>query len=248
MSAYRRSSRSQRSIKASRRSQPSWTTIRSRDASIPGGMTSSRRIRMPRGMSATRARQGASSSGRSPYGCDDMAGNVWEWTRSLWGTDWRKPEFGYPYDANHPKREGLDAGDEVLRVVRGGSWYYPRRRRALCLPQRGSTRRPGPRPGVSGGVAFCPCFLALVSGPSVLWHSGSPPSGGGAGEPSPAARSALVPKLCLGTWSWKLCFPMRPTAPADIEDSPRSNRHQKRPTTPCPAAATAFSATMPRTS
>jgi formylglycine-generating enzyme required for sulfatase activity len=37
--------------------------------------------------------------GRSVYGCDDMAGNVWEWTESLWS-------------------KGRER-----RVVRGGSWY-----------------------------------------------------------------------------------------------------------------------------
>ena len=48
------------------------------------------------------------------YGLFDMVGNVWEWTRSI-----RLP---YPYDVTDPKREDLGAGDDVLRVVRGGSW------------------------------------------------------------------------------------------------------------------------------
>ncbi|MBN8517176.1 MAG: SUMF1/EgtB/PvdO family nonheme iron enzyme [Candidatus Accumulibacter sp.] len=65
---------------------------------------------------------GIFASGASPYGCLDMAGNVWEWTRSLWGKDWDKPEFGYPYDPSDVQRENLDAPDEVWRVVRGGSW------------------------------------------------------------------------------------------------------------------------------
>ncbi|MES9904112.1 MAG: SUMF1/EgtB/PvdO family nonheme iron enzyme [Sedimenticola sp.] len=65
-------------------------------------------------------------NGASPYGCLDMSGNVWEWTRSLWGTGWEKPKFVYPYDPENAKRENLDAGDEVLRVVRGGSWYHLR--------------------------------------------------------------------------------------------------------------------------
>jgi formylglycine-generating enzyme required for sulfatase activity len=61
--------------------------------------------------------------GASPYGCLEMAGNVWEWTSSLWGKDWDKPKYRYPYDAADG-RENLDASDDVLRVLRGGSWYY----------------------------------------------------------------------------------------------------------------------------
>jgi len=64
---------------------------------------------------------GIFSGGQSPYGCEDLAGNVWEWTRSLWGTDW-KPDFGYPYDANDRLREDPGAPNKVWRVVRGGSW------------------------------------------------------------------------------------------------------------------------------
>ena len=54
--------------------------------------------------------------GDSPYGVLDMAGNVWEWTCSLWGKDCSKPEFGYPYDPEDG-RENLSAPDTVLRVV-----------------------------------------------------------------------------------------------------------------------------------
>ena len=59
--------------------------------------------------------------GDAVCGAADMAGNVWEWTSSLWGTDWQKPEFGYPYD---PKdgRENQSAPDTVLRTLRGGSF------------------------------------------------------------------------------------------------------------------------------
>jgi formylglycine-generating enzyme required for sulfatase activity len=59
-----------------------------------------------------------SPQGDSPYGCADMAGNVWEWTRSQY-----RP---YPYD---PKdgREELDAPQDTHRVLRGGSFDVDRR-------------------------------------------------------------------------------------------------------------------------
>jgi formylglycine-generating enzyme required for sulfatase activity len=52
-----------------------------------------------------------------------MAGNVWEWTRSLWGEDYEKPRFIYPYAAEDG-REDVKAPDHTLRVLRGGAFGY----------------------------------------------------------------------------------------------------------------------------
>ena len=56
--------------------------------------------------------------GASPFGCMDMAGQVWEWTTTLWGKDMATPSFAYPY--RNDGREDLDAGPSVRRVLRGG--------------------------------------------------------------------------------------------------------------------------------
>ena len=64
---------------------------------------------------------GCFPGGISPFGALDMSGNVWEWTRSLWGTEFNKPEYKYPYKLND-QRESLDAGNDTRRVLRGGSF------------------------------------------------------------------------------------------------------------------------------
>ena len=64
---------------------------------------------------------GCFPGGASPYGAEDMSGNVWEWTRSLWGKGFTHPDFKYPYmpDAG---RENPEATDQILRVLRGGAF------------------------------------------------------------------------------------------------------------------------------
>ena len=58
-------------------------------------------------------------AGASPYGCLDMVGNVWEWTRSRWGRDVMRPDFSYPYVAD----DGREASSSpAVPVLRGGSW------------------------------------------------------------------------------------------------------------------------------
>jgi formylglycine-generating enzyme required for sulfatase activity len=52
-------------------------------------------------------------SGKSPHGCLDMAGNVWEWTRSVYRN--------YPYEPNDG-RENLKAAKYEFRVLRGGAF------------------------------------------------------------------------------------------------------------------------------
>ncbi len=64
-------------------------------------------------------------NGASPYGCLDMVGNAWEWTISLWGENWGRPKFKYPYKFDDG-RENLAAGDKVLRVLRGGAFNFSR--------------------------------------------------------------------------------------------------------------------------
>ena len=64
---------------------------------------------------------GAFPAGASPYGVEELSGGIFEWTRTLWGENWQKSSFDYPYQ-REDGREELSATDQTLRVVRGGFW------------------------------------------------------------------------------------------------------------------------------
>jgi iron(II)-dependent oxidoreductase len=82
---------------------------------------------------------GSYSSGASPYGVRDMAGNVAEWV-----ADWYDPKYYDNSDDENPS--GPETGE--MKVIRGGSWKNP----GVGLR---STNRGGNFPEVfSTGVGF----------------------------------------------------------------------------------------------
>jgi|CXWL01.1.fsa_nt_gi formylglycine-generating enzyme required for sulfatase activity/energy-coupling factor transporter ATP-binding protein EcfA2 len=101
---------------------------------------------------------GAFPRGKSPCGCEELSGNVHEWTRSLWGKDWQEPDYGYPYLVTDG-RENLQADDKTLRVLRGGS-YFLNARYVRC-----SSRLRGDPSGRGGYVGFRVLLSPFFSDP-----------------------------------------------------------------------------------
>jgi formylglycine-generating enzyme required for sulfatase activity len=57
---------------------------------------------------------GSFPPGKSPYGLDDMSGNVWEWCLDWWDSD---------YYAEGPAKNPVGPPTGEFRVIRGGSWF-----------------------------------------------------------------------------------------------------------------------------
>ena len=68
---------------------------------------------------------GCFPAGASPYGLQDMSGNIWEWTRSIFGQRDDKynliSQYNYPYDGTDG-REDLSKSKDFVRSLRGGSF------------------------------------------------------------------------------------------------------------------------------
>lgn len=102
-----------------------------------------------------------SPAGDRPYGCADMAGNVWQWCGTKWVGSYRD------YDRKAEDREEPEG--DVPRVLRGGSWDADRRH-VRCASRNGSDRharyaRVGFRVVLVGAACLSSGLTPWVSGP-----------------------------------------------------------------------------------
>jgi len=75
------------------------------------------------------------------WGLHDMHGNLWEWTSTI-----HRP---YPYKADDGREDARDTSARSFRIMRGGSWESPGRRRC-----RSSNRTWSTLPGCLEGFGF----------------------------------------------------------------------------------------------
>jgi formylglycine-generating enzyme required for sulfatase activity len=97
---------------------------------------------------------GVFPAGDTPEGVCDLAGNVEEWTASLFGPGVESEEapFGYPYAAGDG-REDPQAPADVRRVLRGGAWHVDR---ALARAAARLSSHPAVRENECGFRLACP--------------------------------------------------------------------------------------------
>jgi formylglycine-generating enzyme required for sulfatase activity len=90
---------------------------------------------------------GSFPGGRSAYGVEDMAGNVWEWCQDWWGDEYYK-------SGQVMNPQGPQTGE--VRVIRGGSWFYD------AYGAR-TTHRSYRRPEASGAATGFRCVMNAAS-------------------------------------------------------------------------------------
>lgn len=101
---------------------------------------------------STTSAVGCFASGASPYGCEEMSGNVWEWCRTLWRENYKEKADN--------RLEG-----ERARVLRGGAFSSNHRNVRCASRGRVHSTLQVRRCGFSGGVVPISYFSeSLISG------------------------------------------------------------------------------------
>jgi formylglycine-generating enzyme required for sulfatase activity len=111
---------------------------------------------------------GCFPTGGSPAGCLDVAGDVLQWTRSLWGGNFSEPRFKYPYTPDD-NREDLAAPETIFRVLRGGAFNFGHGL-ARCAYRSGDSPDDSLRL-IGFRVVVRPCRWASGLYPATLWGS-----------------------------------------------------------------------------